>query len=354
MNRGEDRYAHLAAHLLKREAPPAESRAPDGRRDAVVAAMALAIAGRARRRRLVWAGGAGLAAAASVVFVLRAMGGGPPALLVEQTSGTGSELLRGESIQPLENKRVLAVGDIVRVGQDSMTTLVTGNGTHVTLAAGQLRVDELGAQTRFLLASGHLRAQVARLSPRERFLVRTPDSEVEVHGTTFAVRVGPPAAGCRGQASQSTVAVSEGAVWVRSGERQVLLGPGESWTTACVDAAPDANKASAGGTTREPGPDGPADRGGAKPAGTSATPKASPRRVTAAPPEQAPTAAAEPVSHLAEQNDLLAAAMAAERQGQHEAALRHLDDLIRRFPEGPLRESAQAERERIRAAQSAR
>jgi TolA-binding protein len=50
---------------------------------------------------------------------------------------------------------------------------------------------------------------------------------------------------------------------------------------------------------------------------------------------------------LAEQNDLFSAAMAAERQGQHAAALRRLDELISRFPSGPLSESARGERQRI-------
>jgi TolA-binding protein len=50
---------------------------------------------------------------------------------------------------------------------------------------------------------------------------------------------------------------------------------------------------------------------------------------------------------LAEQNDLFSAAMAAERQGQHGVALRRLDELISRFPGGPLSESARGERQRI-------
>jgi len=54
---------------------------------------------------------------------------------------------------------------------------------------------------------------------------------------------------------------------------------------------------------------------------------------------------------LAEQNDLLSSAMAAARAGQHEQALRRLDDLLARFPEGPLSETARIERQRIRAAQ---
>jgi hypothetical protein len=60
------------------------------------------------------------------------------------------------------------------------------------------------------------------------------------------------------------------------------------------------------------------------------------------------------VSRLSEQNDLFSAAMAAERHGQHDLALRKLDDLIVHYPGGPLSESARAERQRILAAQLSR
>lgn len=56
-------------------------------------------------------------------------------------------------------------------------------------------------------------------------------------------------------------------------------------------------------------------------------------------------------SSLAEQNNLFSAAATAERQGQHDLALRKLDDLLARFADGPLGESARAERERILSAQ---
>ena len=55
-------------------------------------------------------------------------------------------------------------------------------------------------------------------------------------------------------------------------------------------------------------------------------------------------------SRLAEQNDLFSAAMAAEWRGQYAAALRKLDELIFRFPNGPLTESAHGERRRILSA----
>ena len=62
--------------------------------------------------------------------------------------------------------------------------------------------------------------------------------------------------------------------------------------------------------------------------------------------------AAEPASQLAEQNDLLSSAMAAARAGQHDSALRRLDTLLARFPDGPLSETARIERQRIKSAQT--
>jgi TolA-binding protein len=64
----------------------------------------------------------------------------------------------------------------------------------------------------------------------------------------------------------------------------------------------------------------------------------------------APSVVPAPASQLSQQNDLMSAAMAAERQGQHDVALRKLNELIIRFPGGPLMESARAQRQRILAA----
>ena len=86
----------------------------------------------------------------------------------------------------------------------------------------------------------------------------------------------------------------------------------------------------------------------------AAVPRESPLVPAAASaPSERPTEAAS-VSRLSEQNDLFSAAMAAERQGQHDLALRKLDDLIAHYPGGPLSESARAERQRILAAQLSR
>ena len=365
MNQGQDRYALQAARLLRDEQPETQSSPSERRRDAIVAAMALTIAGKARRRRGVLATGLVLAAAAAVVLLVRGTGGGSgqsAVFAVEHVAGGGGLLLRAGTTQPLAEAAVLATGDSLRTSRGGNATIASGKGTRLTLsAAGHMRIDEMGATRRLMLSSGSLYAQVAKLGQGERFVVNTPDSEVEVHGTVFGISVGD----CHGTASRSTVQVSEGAVWLRSADGQILLRPGDSWATPCAPTrASPAPTAPAGTPNTATNPPGiplarPAVRhvGANKLAGFSSS--ALSRTDTAGSPPAQPTPRnltpkPEPVSHLAEQNDLFSTAMSAEHLGQHDLALRHLDDLIQRFPGGPLRESAQAEKQRILSAQTAR
>ena len=376
MIEGEGRYARKAARVLRvwgegqAEGPPA-----DVRRDAVVAALALAIAAKARRRRIVAVTAAAVvafAAAASVLLGLRVNGtqglpevkpGGGSPLVVEQSTGHGNQLMRAAGTQPLPVLGVLVVGDSVQSDTDSSAVLGFANGTRITLSSSaNLHVDDLGSTRRFSLFRGSLQAHVAKLGQGERFVVSTPDSEVEVRGTVFTVVVDGSPSRCRDGTNNSSVRVSEGAVWVRSGDKQVVLHPGESWAAPCPHSG-TLNETATETTEHESvvasSPAATAVRSGAH-RSTAArvtsvvvptpSPKESPLVPGAAPaPSERPVQAAS-VSSLAEQNDLLSAAMAAERQGQHDLALRKLDDLIARYPGGPLSESARAERQRILSA----
>ena len=368
MIEGEDRYARLTARLLRSAGKQQAEISPvpaDTQRDAVVAAMALAIAAKARRRRVVAASAVVLAAAASVLVVLKltaqpglpeAKSGGTSSLVVEYATGRGNQLVRAASTQPLPDLGVLAVGDSVRSGEDGNAMLGFDNGTRITLSsAAHLRVDALGATRRFSLLSGHFQAHVAKLGQGERFVVSTPDSEVEVRGTVFTVAVEGPSSTCRDKASRSTVSVSEGAVWVRSGDKQVVLRPGESWSTPCQGSQGAALPATA---RAEPMPSvAPSPIAEPVRARTHRSATSKVARVTgqvldqeelSPAPALAPSLASpSSVSRLAQQNDLFSAAMAAERAGQHELALRKLDELTARYPSGPLGESARAERQRI-------
>ena len=213
MIEGETRYARLAARLLNQQQADGPEVPADVRRDAVVAALALAIAAKARRRRMVALSVATLALAAGLVVVLKLTGGSGlsgskpgagSALVVEHATGSGNQLVRAGSAQPLPDLGVLAVGDSVRSGTDGMATLGNANGTRITLSSSaHLHVFELGITRRFSLSSGQLQAHVAKLGQGERFVVSTPDSEVEVRGTVFTVEVDSSPSRCRDSASSS-------------------------------------------------------------------------------------------------------------------------------------------------------
>ena len=250
------------------------------------------------------------------------------------------------------------MGDSVRSGQDGMATLGYANGTRITLSSSaRLRVDDLGTTRRFSLSSGQLQAHVAKLGQGDRFIVSTPDSEVEVRGTVFTVTVDSSPSRCRDSASSSTVSVSEGAVWVRTGDKQVVLQPGDSWVTPCYEPrttapevvvrAPVVMPNQAGTSVRAP-----LHKVAAASVNSMVGPSPGPQELPVAPSLEPARIPAPPtaVSRLAEQNDLFSAAMTAERQGQHDLALRKLDELVTRYPGGPLSESARAERQRILSA----
>lgn len=362
---GEDRYARLAARLLVTQAEQAELPAAGGRRDSVVAAMALAIAAKRRRRRAVVATGVALAMAAAVLLMVKASvrTTSPSAsvdirLRVERMGGAGHALVRGPSSRPLADGDRVAEGDAVEAQQDGNVTLAFPSGTRVTLsAAARLHVDALAATRRLSLEGGNLEAHVAKLGPGERFIVDTPDAEVEVRGTVFSIAIAA-ADHCLDRPLRSKVTVSEGAVSVHAGTSQVLLHPGESWSVPCTERAATAPAAVEPPTQPEPSTKAIRTAHPARHA-VSASPTVTPGPAATPVPPAPPASSLAPVpvvrqSHLAEQNNLLSTAMAAEHRGDHATALANLQQLIERFPTGPLVESARAERQRILSAQPTR
>jgi ferric-dicitrate binding protein FerR (iron transport regulator) len=349
---GENKYAVAAARLLMDQQPQGDilPLPQDRQRDAVVAAMALAIAGRSRRKRVVIASALTFAAAAGVALAIGLAWRPSTALVVDQVSGQGNMLVHMASTQSLADRQKLQPGDSVRSGDGGTASFGFANGTRLALTpASDLRIDEVGPTRRFFLFSGGVHARVSKLGRGERFVVDTPDSEVEVRGTVFAVGINPPSAACAGAAT-SKVEVSEGTVWVRSGEQQVVLRAGESWSTPCprqqVADAPFVAPAEHP-SIASPGPAAASVRSAARKSSTSRPTVLAPPIEHVAPEVDRVVPPPAVLSRLAEQNDLFSAAMAAERQGQHAAALRKLDELIARFPGGPLSESARGERQRI-------
>jgi hypothetical protein len=308
---GQDRepldYARRAAWVLE---PPSIEPGPGelGRRKQAVEALAAALQVRSRqrlrRRRLLAVGGA-------AALVLVAAG------LLTTLSRTPVPAVQ------VEGGEALKAGSVVRATGGRSVGLALATGTRVRLAdGGRLDLAELGARQRFVLRSGRFWANVAPLTAGGRFLVITPDAEVEVRGTVFEVVVVPPRPECDGAATE--VRVVEGLVTVRRNGQQWQIPAGQVWPGDCRPPA------------SAPVP--PVAAAPARPAELARPAK------PAVPRPLRPVAVG---STLAEQNQLFAAAMDARRRGDVAEARRRLDDLLVRFPFGALADSARRELARL-------
>ncbi|MES1210503.1 MAG: FecR family protein, partial [Pseudomonadota bacterium] len=245
----EDRHAARAARLLRdarSRIAPQRTASPDE----AIAALGETIrrvGARRRRRRglLVGAAGAGLAAAAAVL-VLR--GGGSvraPVATVASVSApaarsfvfgrpAGASLTRaGEPPHPLSSGEPWRAGDRLRATGEPVE-LRSGDGTSLSVAAdSELQLLRGDAERWLRLASGAVSVHVAKLKAGERFVIVTPDAEVEVRGTRFKVDVVPAAADCGG-GTVTRVAVEEGLVEVRGPGGDVRVPAGAQWPTDCA------------------------------------------------------------------------------------------------------------------------
>lgn len=341
------RYARLAGKVLaEREHVSAQPPAPEDRARAI-AAVQHAIEHRARaRRRARWI--AGLAAAAAAVAVAggiahqvvrsRAVASTTAPAPISAVASAGEVHIVGHAVagsasvasagrlMPLIDGRPLATGDHVATGHGGRVLLAFSTGTSALVQEdAEVAVDALGASEQLRLDSGSIELHVAKQAPDERFVVRTPDAEVEVRGTRFRVSIVPADTSCGG-GTVTRVAVFEGVVVVRHAGTEARLAAGEQWPGSCAVASESAASA------------------------------------PAAPPPASHTApAASGGSTLSEQNDLFARAMAAKRRHDDATALAGFDRLLARYPRSPLAENAAVERMRllrdtdpVRAARAAR
>jgi ferric-dicitrate binding protein FerR (iron transport regulator) len=324
-------YARVAARLLARSVTDG-SRAL-GDRAGSVAALEEVLRNRNRRRTV-----RALSYAAAAAVLLAGLGWfassrGPgqqarfrdaapsprpaPTALAISLPGEPATLARaGKDVQLGSDRGSvgLSAGDRLRTGRKGRLAVSLSTGTRVDLGAnGDLEVSELGSAQRFVLRGGRIHARVAKLALGERFLIDTPDVEVEVRGTSFDVVLLPSGQVCPGEAV-TQVRVREGLVVVRAPEGDQHLAAGAIWQTPCgPNAAP-------------PAPD------------------------PAPPPARARSVRSEvSASTLRAQNDLFGAALQARGRGDTAGALRLLDDLLRRYPDSPLSESARLERRELAA-----
>jgi len=325
------RYAERAARLLRAARAhirPNRSAPPENAVAAVAEAIARAAVRRRRRRAATALGFAAAVSAAGVLVVIapwksrRAPVAQPARIEIAPLPGLAAAGAARATVAAADgSRRPMAAGEAWGPDEQLHTeaqpvTLAAADGTTVELAArSDLKLLRTDTEQWLRLGGGSVAVHVAKLKEGQRFVVVTPDAEVEVRGTRFHVALASPVEAC-GHGTPTRVIVDEGVVVVRSSAGEVRVPAGERWPAACAEPrAPIAERA-----------------------------------VTRRAPRPAPPA---PPSTLATENDLFGAALRAERSGDRIEAAHLLEALLTRFPQSPLGESARQARARLTASVSA-
>lgn len=343
------RYARLAARAIAGEDVSAVSGA-DGARLRAADATSRAIRERARRRRSRWVTGVLTAAA----VITAAVGGAsllsrgspgataeapprPPAPFITAAAHGEVRVEHSGHTAFASTDTPVVGGDLVLTADGATASLSITTGTRLLLREhAKLSVTLDGPEERFDLAEGALRADVAKLHEGERFVVGTPDAEVEVRGTSFVVETFATSL-CE-DGPRTRVTVREGVVLVRWHRAESRVAAGQTWPTSCTSPArPAAEGAPMAGPSSLPA--------------ASAAPPPLPLRPPAAASPASPLAS--PASDLQYQNALFAAAIAAKRRGDTAGALREIDQMLSRYPSSPLAENAKVERMRMQSGHAA-
>jgi ferric-dicitrate binding protein FerR (iron transport regulator) len=324
------RYALAAARALKRHTEQAP--VPTGDRARGIATIEQAMAVRSRRRQLLWGLGAVAAAAAVVALWQRTPASEARTAhvpWVEVTPlGSGAKLRAGGRELPLDAQTVVHSGATLVTAPDGGAALQLATRTKLELlGATEVRVDGNEQVARFALRRGVFSAHVAKLTEGRRFIVETPDAEIEVRGTRFVLRVIEEAQAC-GSGSLSRLEVSEGVVEVRASGIVSRVNAGQHWPVDCFlpPQPPPRLTTEARARALEPAP--------------AASGRAPARPALVA-------SAASGQSGLTQQNDLFAAGVALRRQGNVAGALSAYQELIAQCPNSPLAENAMVERMRL-------
>jgi hypothetical protein len=342
------RHTALACKLLARTAsrefdsPAAEAPSADERAQAI-AVLERAIHRRNRRRLTVrWAS----VAAALVLLGIGARGllmqrgesmmSPAPALdvasaikVVGHAAGGGATVVDSDSSSPLTEGKPLARGNRIVAGADGQVVLSLSTGTRLFVeAGGDVAIVDNGPHQVFAIQAGAVRAQVAKLDELERFIIRTPDSDVEVRGTSFRVSVVQRDPGCGG-GTTTRVSVYEGVVSVRHAGTEARVAANQSWPADCS-------------ARRTPAPV-------AQPLGNGLA-KPIPRTPTSPTGGETPSSSEDssPVaSDLGEQNDSFSRALAAKRRGAAREAVDAFEAFVVHYPSSPMVESALAQRMKL-------
>jgi hypothetical protein len=333
----------LLAQWSRASIPTEWSATPPDRRERLVGAIAASML-RAPRPR--WTAGARhwTFAAAAGVALLGGLGtlewriresSEPVAGHLVALFGPPSTVIHGRDamvVGPAQGTQAVAFESHLDTGRDSASRLelasgvviAVGSDTHVELPHAQERAsgrEEVG------LDGGFVHVDVPKLRPGHFFGIRTPDTQVTVHGTSFSVEVSEPRFG----PVSTTVSVTDGVVTVqRAGEPEIFLTAGTRWVST-VAATPTSTAPTASPGIHlgaPPVPRASLDVSGAKPAVVGSDV----HRVSSVGP-----------TRLAEQNRLFADAMTARDRGDDAVAIQTLEGFIRQFPACPLTEDAHVE-----------
>jgi len=323
-----ERFDRALAGLRELDAPASEPGEAARRRRRVVAKLDTLSIERNVRNKLLLSGGAwlGIAVAAAIVlavgigwFTRHSMPGATARLL--ETTGTvqvAGQAAQGAATSMLTPNAEIATlaGSSAKLETDSGVRMALGSESRLQIAG---QADGEGVE-RVDLNAGSVDVRVPKLGPKRQFRVVTPDAVVIVHGTEFTVVVSKQAEG----APRTEVVVKSGRVEVRRKSEVVFLSGGKAWSSE-----------------------------GERRAERAVPEKQSPTR-GAAPPEDDEEQTAQNLSRgvprgakpsrLARANALLARARAAAAKGDDRTALRHLDELLKRFGDSPVAASARVER----------
>jgi FecR protein len=237
---------------------------------------------------------------------------GPGAMFAHDGSGEAPALVALNNPVRVEPKGELFVS--------SRSSLTTPAGVEVELA-GQTRVglDSLalaGPVSELRLIQGQVSCHVPHLGKAGSFSVITPNTTVIVHGTRFSV------AAQGKDATMACVRVSEGLVEVRNGATRTLLSAGQEW--GC-----DTGEAATGDTEQRA-----ADAANALRSAEDATAATQPlpQEHKRPGPRAAQPDKATPSGTLAQENQLMARALSAERRGDVVRARELYGKLLADFP----------------------
>ena len=301
----------------------------------MLAGVITVAAARRRRRRAV--GIAGVATGMMGLALVLALGlkrtGTSPATAGRETppltkqrfiaegSAFASVTAASGDVQPLLIGQEWHAGE--RLRSDALPIALTGaDGTTIAVdPRSELQLVRVDEERWFRLARGAVSAHVTKLKAGERFVVATPDAEVEVRGTRFQVTVVPPDEAC-GRGVVTRVAVTEGVVVVRALGQEVRVEAGHHWPLGCTERTappvrPTLDERATVSVKRAP-------------AHSSSVSRESMEGL--------------PASTLATENDLFSAALNAGRAGDRREAVALLDVLLARFPQSPLKQSAESAR----------